>query len=100
MGVCLPVVISTFRRHLLCHLFRSGNRLNHHHLAHHAALHRRSLTRELVQFSLVSIERVNFLPDDQRVLRSLFHACSSTLSRAFVFGHVVSAAHGIAHGSS
>ena len=47
-----------------CHLLRSVNRLNHHHLPHHAALHRRPLTSELVQFSLVPIKRVNLLPYD------------------------------------
>ena len=40
--VCLPV------NHLLCHLLRRGNRLNHHHLPHDAALYCRLLTSELV----------------------------------------------------
>src|SRR3989442_253265 len=80
-------------------LFCSGNRLNHHHLSHDAALYRRPLTSELVQFSLVPIQRVNLLPYDQRVLRAFLYAVSGALSRALALFHVVSATHGVADSS-
>ena len=82
---------------LLCHLLRSGNRLNHH--PHHAALYRCPLARELVQFRLVPIKRVNFFPYDQRVLRPFLHAFSGALSRTLVLFHVVSATRGVADSS-
>src|SRR5713226_6165774 len=85
--------------HLLCHLLRSGNRLNHHHLPHHAALYRCSLTTELVQFSLVPVQRVNLVPYDQRVLRAFLYAVSGALSRALALFHVVSDTHGVADSS-
>src|SRR5712692_1856855 len=84
---------------LLSCLLRSGNRLNHHHLPHQAALHRRPLTSQLVQFSLVPIQRVNLLPYYQRVLRAFLYAVSGALSRALALFHVVSATHGVADGS-
>src|SRR5712691_2998884 len=91
---------SLFPRHQsLCHLLRSGNRLDHHHLSHDAALYRCPLTSELVQFSLVPVQRVNFLPHDQRVLRAFLDALSGALSRTLVLLHVVSATHGVADGS-
>ena len=84
---------------LLGWLLRSGNRLNHHHLPHHAALYRCPLTSELVQFSLVPIQRVNLLPYNQRVLRALLYALSGALRRTLVLFHVVSATHGVADSS-
>src|SRR5713226_651109 len=87
------------RHRLLGCLLRSGNRLNHHHLPHHAALHRRPLTSELVQFSLVPIKGVDFLPYDQRVLRAFLYTVSGALSRALALFHVVSATHGVADSS-
>jgi hypothetical protein len=39
---------------------------------HHASLPRRPLTSEFVQFRLVPVQRGNFVPDNQRVLRPFF----------------------------
>src|SRR5712692_6839089 len=80
-----------FPRHrLLRCLLRSSNRLTLHH---------RPLTSELIQFSLVPIQRVNLLPYDQRVLRAFLYAVSGALSRALALFHVVSATHGVADSS-
>ena len=94
-----PIVPFVPRHRLLGCLLRSGNRLNHHHLPHHAALHRCPLTSELVQFGLVSVQRVHFLAYDQRVLRAFLYAVSGALSRALALFHVVSATHGVADSS-
>jgi len=87
------------RPQLLCHLLRRGDRLNRHHFPHHAAIYRSPFTSELVQFLLVSIQRVNLLPYNQRVLRAFLYALSGALRRTLVLFHVVSATHGVADSS-